>query len=156
MPSTANSFVALSMLLIERTLEDQERHLLVKVINRVLYKLNDLVRPYIHKILVVIEPLNLCSSTRTTTLVSMGVKSPPLNLSKTTGLTHMISTMHPDIDHTDEYVRNTTARTFSVVTSALDLWVSLRYSPSLRLSAAAKSRGRHVTPAFISFSRSPS
>jgi len=44
-------------LLMERTLEDQERHLLVKVIDRVLYKLDDLVRPYVHKILVVIEPL---------------------------------------------------------------------------------------------------
>ena len=31
----------------ERTLEDQERHLLVKVIDRVLYKLDDLVRPYV-------------------------------------------------------------------------------------------------------------
>lgn len=39
------------------TLEDQERHLLVKVIDRVLYKLDDLVRPFVHKILVVIEPL---------------------------------------------------------------------------------------------------
>ena len=41
----------------ERTLEDQERRLLVKVIDRVLYKLGDLTRPYAHKILVVIEPL---------------------------------------------------------------------------------------------------
>lgn len=32
-------------LLMERTLEDQERHLLVKVIDRILYKLDDLVRP---------------------------------------------------------------------------------------------------------------
>ena len=39
------------------TLEDQERHLMVKVIDRILYKLDDLVRPYVHKILVVIEPL---------------------------------------------------------------------------------------------------
>ena len=39
------------------TLVDQERHLLVKVIDRVLYKLDELVRPYVHKILVVIEPL---------------------------------------------------------------------------------------------------
>ena len=40
-------------LLMEKSLEDQERHLLVKVIDRVLYKLDDLVRPYTHKILVV-------------------------------------------------------------------------------------------------------
>ena len=40
-----------------RNQKDQEHHLLVKVIDRVLYKLDDLVRPYVHKILVVIEPL---------------------------------------------------------------------------------------------------
>lgn len=44
-------------LLMSPTLEDQERHLMVKVIDRILYKLDDLVRPYVHKILVVIEPL---------------------------------------------------------------------------------------------------
>ena len=44
-------------LLMSPTLEDQERHLLVKVIDRILYKLDELVRPYMHKILVVIEPL---------------------------------------------------------------------------------------------------
>ncbi|KAG4303786.1 hypothetical protein PORY_002811 [Pneumocystis oryctolagi] len=36
----------------ERTLEDQERHLLVKIIDRILYKLDDLVRPYVHKIVI--------------------------------------------------------------------------------------------------------
>jgi len=37
-------------LLMSPTLEDQERHLLVKVIDRILYKLDDLVRPYVHKV----------------------------------------------------------------------------------------------------------
>jgi splicing factor 3B subunit 1 len=41
----------------EHTLEDQERHLLVKVIDRVMYKLDDLICYYVHKILVVIGPL---------------------------------------------------------------------------------------------------
>jgi splicing factor 3B subunit 1 len=44
-------------LLMSPTLKDQEQHLLVKVIDRVLYKLDELVRPFVHKILVVIEPL---------------------------------------------------------------------------------------------------
>ena len=39
-------------LLMSPTLEDQERHLLVKVIDRILYKLDELVRPFVHKILV--------------------------------------------------------------------------------------------------------
>ncbi|KAM5534543.1 hypothetical protein V8D89_011747 [Ganoderma adspersum] len=102
-------------LLMERTLEDQERHLLLKVIGRVLYKLDDLVRPYVHKILVVIEPLliddNYYARVEGREIIS--------NLAKAAGLAHMISTMRPDIDHTDEYVRNTTARAFAVVASAL-------------------------------------
>ncbi|KAF8202543.1 armadillo-type protein [Pholiota molesta] len=95
-------------LLMERTLEDQERHLLVKVIDRVLYKLDDLVRPYVHKILV-----DYYARVEGREIIS--------NLSKAAGLAHMISTMRPDIDHADEYVRNTTARAFSVVASALGI-----------------------------------
>ena len=44
-------------LLLSQGLEPQQRHLLVKVVDRVLYKLDDLVRPYVHKILQVIEPM---------------------------------------------------------------------------------------------------
>ena len=104
-------------LLMERTLEDQERHLLVKVIDRILYKLDDLVRPYVHKILVVIEPL-LIDQDYYARVEGREIIS---NLSKAAGLAHMISTMRPDIDHVDEYVRNTTARAFSVVASALGI-----------------------------------
>ena len=104
-------------LLMERTLEDQERHLLVKVIDRVLYKLDDLVRPYVHRILVVIEPL-LIDEDYYARVEGREIIS---NLSKAAGLAHMISTMRPDIDHADEYVRNTTARAFSVVASALGI-----------------------------------
>lgn len=42
------------------TLEDQERHLLVKVIDRVLYKLDDLVRPFVHKVSLGIVPVCVC------------------------------------------------------------------------------------------------
>ncbi|KAH8832631.1 armadillo-type protein [Flagelloscypha sp. PMI_526] len=104
-------------LLMERTLEDQERHILVKVIDHVLYKLDDLVRPYVHKILVVIEPL-LIDEDYYARVEGREIIS---NLSKAAGLAHMISTMRPDIDHADEYVRNTTARAFSVVASALGI-----------------------------------
>lgn len=44
-------------LLMSQTLDPQQRHLLVKVVDRVLYKLEELVRPYVHKILMVIEPM---------------------------------------------------------------------------------------------------
>jgi len=102
-------------LLMSPNLTDQERHLLVKVIDRVLYKLDDLVRPYVHKILVVIEPL-LIDEDYYARVEGREIIS---NLAKAAGLATMISTMRPDIDNLDEYVRNTTARAFAVVATAL-------------------------------------
>eukprot|EP01112_Ceratiomyxa_fruticulosa_P014447 TRINITY_DN4137_c0_g1_i1.p1 TRINITY_DN4137_c0_g1~~TRINITY_DN4137_c0_g1_i1.p1 ORF type:complete len:1074 (+),score=284.27 TRINITY_DN4137_c0_g1_i1:191-3412(+) len=104
-------------LLMSPTLEDQERHLLVKVIDRVLYKLDDLVRPYVHKILVVIEPL-LIDEDYYARVEGREIIS---NLAKAAGLATMIATMRPEIDNLDEYVRNTTARAFAVVASALGI-----------------------------------
>lgn len=104
-------------LLMSPTLEDQERHLLVKVIDRVLYKLDDMVRPYVHKILVVIEPL-LIDEDYYARVEGREIIS---NLAKAAGLATMISVMRPDIDNIDEYVRNTTARAFAVVASALGI-----------------------------------
>ncbi|KAJ6623945.1 small nuclear ribonucleoprotein [Mycena sp. CBHHK59/15] len=104
-------------LFMERTLEDQERHLLVKVIDRILYQLDDLIRPFVHKILVVIEPL-LIDEDYFARVEGREIIS---NLAKAAGLAHMISTMRPDIDHADEYVRHTTARAFAVVATALGI-----------------------------------
>lgn len=104
-------------ILMSPSLEDQERHLLVKVIDRILFKLGDLVRPYVHKILVVIEPL-LIEEDYYTRIEGREIIT---NLSKAAGLATMIATLRPDIDHADEYVRNTTARTFAVVAAALGI-----------------------------------
>lgn len=82
-----------------------------------LYKLDDLVRPYVHKILVVIEPL-LIDEDYYARAEGREIIS---NLAKAAGLATMISTMRPDIDNIDEYVRNTTARAFAVVASSLGI-----------------------------------
>ncbi|CAF3330019.1 unnamed protein product [Rotaria sp. Silwood1] len=118
-------------LLMSPTLEDQERHLLVKVIDRILYKLDDLVRPYVHKICVVIEPL-LIDEDYYARVEGREIIS---NLAKAAGLATMISTMRPDIDNLDEYVRNTTARAFAVVASALGIPALLPF-----LKAVCKSK----------------
>ncbi|BFZ55890.1 U2 snRNP component prp10 [Savitreella phatthalungensis] len=104
-------------LMMERSLEDQERHLLVKIIDRILYKLDDLIRPWTHRILVVIQPM-LVDEDFTTRAEGREIIA---NLSKAAGLAHMIQTMRPDIDHADEYVRNTTSRAFAVVAGALGI-----------------------------------
>jgi splicing factor 3B subunit 1 len=126
-------------LLMSTSLEDQERHLLVKVINRVLYKLDDLVRPYVHKILVVIEPL-LIDEDYYARVEGREIIS---NLSKAAGLATMIATLRPDIDSIDEDVRNTTARAFSVVAAALGVPTVL---PFLRAVCKSKKswQARHT------------
>ncbi|CAI4216662.1 unnamed protein product [Parascedosporium putredinis] len=109
------------------------------VIDRILYKLDDLVRPYVHKILVVIEPL-LIDQDYYARVEGREIIS---NLSKAAGLATMISTMRPDIDHVDEYVRNTTARAFAVVASALGIPALL---PFLRAVCRSKKswQARHT------------
>lgn len=104
-------------LLLEKSLSDQERHLLVKVVDRVLYRLDDMIRPYTHKILVVISPL-LIDQDYLTRKEGREIIS---NLAKAAGLQHMILTIRPDIDHDDEYVRNTTSRALAVVASSLGI-----------------------------------
>lgn len=74
-----------------------------------------MVRPYVHKVLSVIEPL-LIDEDYYARVEGREIIS---NLSKAAGVATMIATMRPDIDNPDEYVRNTTARAFAVVASAL-------------------------------------
>jgi len=102
-------------ILLSPTVLDQERHMLVKVIDRILYKLDDLVRPYVHKILIVIEPM-LIEEDYYARVEGREIIS---NLAKAAGLATMIATMRPDIDNPDEYVRNVSSRAFAVVASAL-------------------------------------
>jgi len=75
------------------------------------------VRPYVHKILIVIEPM-LIDEDYYARVEGREIIS---NLAKAAGLATMIAVMRPDIDHVDEYVRNTTARAFAVVASALGI-----------------------------------
>lgn len=117
-------------LLMAPTLEDQERHLLVKVIDRILYKLDELVRPFVHKILVVIEPLLIDEDY----YARVEGREIIANLSKAAGLATMIASMRPDIDNIDEYVRNTTARAFSVVASALGIPALLPFLKAVCMS----------------------
>ncbi|KAJ2890051.1 U2 snRNP component prp10, partial [Coemansia aciculifera] len=117
-------------LLMSPSLEEQERHLLVKVVDRAMFRLGDLVRPFVHKILVVIEPM-LIDEDRYARAEGCEIIS---NLAKAAGLPAMIATMRPDIDHVDEYVRNTTARALSVVASALGIPAVLPFLKAVCMS----------------------
>ncbi|KAK6589803.1 splicing factor [Cryptosporidium xiaoi] len=104
-------------LMMQSTLEEHERHVLVKTMDKLLQRLGEKVRPFVHKILVVIEPMLIDQDY----YARMEGREIISNLSKAVGLATMIATMRPDIDHPDEYVRNTTARAFAVLASSLGI-----------------------------------
>ena len=139
-PSTMSTVAKILPLLMECTLEDQEWHLLVKVIDRVLYRLNDLVRLYVHKILAVIEHF-LINEDYYAHMEGHDIIS---NLAKAAGLAHMISTMHPDL----RSMLVTPWLTPSPLSPLRS--VSPHFSPSLRLSVSSKSLGKPTTPVFVS------
>lgn len=102
-------------ILLDRTLEDQERHLMIKVVDRVLYKLGPKVKAYTHQILEVVSPL-LIDEDPVSRTIGRDVIT---NITSTCGLGNMITSIRPDIDHEDEYVRNLAARTMAIVGKAL-------------------------------------
>ncbi|ABA27354.1 mRNA splicing factor U2 snRNP subunit (nucleomorph) [Bigelowiella natans] len=96
-------------------LDDHERHLLYKVIDRILLKLKTLMRPYVSKILIIIEPLLLEDDY----FARIEAREIIASLSKAVGLASMLSALRPDIDNTDEFVRISCARSLSVVAVSL-------------------------------------
>ena len=104
-------------LMMSPSLEDQERHLLVKVIDRILFKLDTQVAPYAHKILITVMPM-LTDENSYARIEGREIIS---NLTKSAGLATMISVMRPDIDSPDENIRLVTSKAFAVVASSLGL-----------------------------------
>eukprot|EP00388_Colpodella_angusta_P001049 GDKJ01003517.1.p1 GENE.GDKJ01003517.1~~GDKJ01003517.1.p1 ORF type:complete len:1329 (+),score=351.69 GDKJ01003517.1:60-4046(+) len=124
-------------LLLSRTLDDLERHVLVKVLDRVLFKLGDAVRPFASKIVRVMSP-GLDSEDRFVRAESREVLA---NLSKAVGCSSMIATIRVDAESADEQVRNNCARTFAVVASTLS--VSSVHFFILALSRSSSAWNRH-------------
>ena len=122
--------------------------MLVKVVDRILYKLDDLVRPYVHKILVVIEPL-LIDEDYYARVEGREIIS---NLAKAAGLPAMIATMRPDIDHNDEFVPTPRREHLQ---SSLRRWAFPLLFHSSEPSAYRGGAGALDTPESKSFSKSP-
>ncbi|GFS36968.1 splicing factor [Actinidia rufa] len=110
-------FNCLLPLLMKPTLEVEERHILVEVLTRLLYQLNELVRPFAHKILIVVEPF-LVDEDHNARLEGQDIV---FSLSKVAGLDAMTYAMFPDIHNIDEYVRSTTSISCSIVASDLGI-----------------------------------
>lgn len=105
-------------LLTDPSLDEQGRHLLIKIMGRAIFKLNDsAIKPFTEKILIVTMPL-LTDENKITRLEGRDVIS---KLSKNVGLLTMLNILRPDLENNDEYVRAMVSRTFAVVASSLGI-----------------------------------
>lgn len=104
-------------ILTEPNLDEQEKHLMIKLTGRLIFKLGDQLQPFTHKIILVVAPL-LIDEDFTLRLEARDIIS---SLSKAVGLPVMISSLRPDLDHVDEYVRNISSRVFAIVANTFGL-----------------------------------
>lgn len=105
-------------MLMEPGLQDHEQHILIKLIGRIIFPLGgEQIKPYTYKILAVVAPLLIDEEFT----LRMEAREIVANLASLVGLANIISSMRPDIDHVDEYVRNITSRVFAIVAYTLGL-----------------------------------
>ena len=102
-------------LLMSPSIDDEERHSLVKLMERLLLKLGTEVRPWAHKILVAVTPMLVDEIP----YVRIEGREMVSNLSKSVGMPTMISVLRPDIESLDESVRTITAKALAIVASSL-------------------------------------
>ncbi|KAI8870753.1 ARM repeat-containing protein [Ramicandelaber brevisporus] len=109
-------FDTLLSLLEKPWLEDGERHILTRVLDRLLFKFGSQVAPFTRRILIIIQPSLIEMDNR------MGIaegREVIANLSKAVGLKVMINSMLDDLKNTDESIRTICAQAFAVIGTAL-------------------------------------
>lgn len=131
-------FSVLLPLMLEPDLEDSERHILLKLTGRAAYQLAHEIRPYTHKLVTAVSPL-LIDEQMT---LRLEAKDTIAVIARSAGLANIITSLRPDLDNSDEYVRNLTARVLAEVASTLGL---VKFFPFVKAVLRSKSsQARHT------------
>ncbi|KAI5970250.1 prp10 [Candida margitis] len=117
--------------LLEPMIGEQERHLLVKLVGRIINQLNVSIGPYTQDVIHVLSPFLIDEDST----IRNETRNILTSLTKVVGFATMISTVRPDLDHVDEYMRNLTSRVLAIVANTLGL---AQFMPFLK--AVVKSR----------------
>jgi len=109
--------------LLEPVLGEQERHLLVKLVGRIITQLNVSIQPFTQELIHVLSPFLIEEDST----IRSETRDILTNLTKVVGFGGMISSLRPDLDHVDEYVRNLTSRVLAIVANTLGLGQYLQF-----------------------------
>ena len=104
-------------LLLDSSLDLYEKHLIIKVLNRIIYKLDDKIRPYLNKLLALVQPM----LTEEDYFIRLEGRELISNISKAAGLSNFIMAIRNDLDNPNDSVRDITAQAFSIGANALTL-----------------------------------
>ncbi|EEQ37728.1 hypothetical protein FOB63_001541 [Clavispora lusitaniae] len=104
-------------LMLEPALDEGDRHVLGKIVTRSLPAWDAEARPFVHQIVTAVGP-QLLDPDMTLRLEARDCIAA---LARSAGFASLVASLRPDLDHSDEYVRNVTARVFAVVAVTLGL-----------------------------------
>lgn len=136
-----SSFVVqkLVTLLMQTFITEQERHIFLRLLLKLISKLDARIEPFCAQILIIAEPLLLDNDY----FVRCEGKELLSTLAKNVGIMPLLHIFRQDMEHSDERVRITTCRAFSVVSLAVGLEnvekfllaiISSKKSPEIRQS----------------------
>jgi splicing factor 3B subunit 1 len=103
---------------------------MLRIIDRMLVILGPRVRPYLSRVLLVLMPMLIDDDYYT----RVEGRSLITNLSKAAGYPYMLSTLRPDVDSSDDYVRNITAKTVTIVAQAYGISAMVPFLTALARS----------------------
>lgn len=123
-------------LLTSPTLDVYERHLLVKLLDRILFKLQEEIKNYVDKIILVVSPMLLDADH----FVRIEGQEVIANLAKAAGLATFLKTMRTGITSLDPDERDMTARCFAVVAQSLGIPSVLPFLKAVCKSTSLEAR----------------
>lgn len=104
-------------LLGDSAIDEQGRHLLIKLLNRVIFTLEDAVKPFTKQLMSVFMPL-LIDENKITRSEGCDLIS---KLAKAVGLLEMINVLRPDMVNENEQVRSLVSKAFAVIANSLGI-----------------------------------
>lgn len=107
----------LVLLLQDTTLEELERHRIVKLTNKVVLSLGPAITPWSRQLIVAIQPTLIDSPSRISRKEAQELLAA---ITVAIGLSKMLSYMRADVEHPDEYVRRVTAATLATAATSQD------------------------------------